>query len=243
MGGRDPAPLRSLPRCFVDGVEDPAPSSIPLPADELHKLRHVLRLGSGDELAVLPGDGRLFRCVLEGNVAKVGQVARPESEPARKVRLAVALSKPDALESAVRMATEIGVSSFVVFPAARSVVRWQPGKEQEKLDRLRRIVREAAEVAFRMILPTVEWAERLESVLEGEWWALSESEDAAPDWPEIGPTPTLLLGPEGGWAPHEAAILAERSLSLGPRVLRVATAAAVGSAAVLGAPGPYTCQP
>jgi 16S rRNA (uracil1498-N3)-methyltransferase len=189
-------------------------------------------------VAVLPGDGRLLRCTLEGKAARVHDLAWPDTEPVRKVRLAVALSKPDALEAAVRMATEVGVSSFVVFPSARSVVRWQPGVEQEKLERLRRIVREAAEVAFRTVLPPVAWAARLEDVLCPEWWALSESEDAARTWPAIGAAPTLLLGPEGGWAPQEAALLAGRSLSLGPCVMRVATAAAVGSATMVNFPGP-----
>lgn len=236
MGGRDLPPLRGLPRFFVEGVPDPAPARLPIPPEELHKIRHVLRLRRGDGLALLPGDGRLLRCTLQGDDAELVATERPASEPARRVRLAVALSKPDALEAALRMATEVGAASYVLFPSARSVVRWSPQQVESKLERLRRIVREAAEVAYRTRLPEVSLASGLESVLEGEWWALSESESAPASWPPLGPAPTVLVGPEGGWSPEESQKLQGRELSLGPRVLRVPTAAAVGVAAVLSAP-------
>jgi 16S rRNA (uracil1498-N3)-methyltransferase len=51
----------------------------------------------------------------------------------------------------------------------------------------------------------------------------------------------LLVGPEGGWAPGEVAALSAagwRRVALGPRILRIETAAIAGLALLLLAPGP-----
>lgn len=235
MGLGDSRSLRSLPRVFVPGIEDPAPEQLGLPEEELHKLRRVLRLGTGDEFALLPGNGRLLRCELVGLQARLIETARPQTESRRRLTIALALSKPDALESAVRMGSEIGVAHFVLFPSARSVVNWNARQQVEKLERLRRIAREGSEVAFRMVVPTIVAMDSLGEVVNAgvEWWALSEQESAPIGVPTLGDAPTLLVGPEGGWAPHEVEVLAGRAFSLGPRVLRVATAVAAAATLAL----------
>lgn len=235
MGIGDPVSLRALPRTFVEGVPDPAPDRLAVPDAELHKLRRVLRLGTGDEFALLPGDGRLLRCSLDGLEARVLETAWPKTESPRRLTIALALCKPEAIESAVRMGTEIGVAGFVLFPSSRSVVRWTGGRQEEKVERLRRIAREASEVAYRTVVPDITTVESLQSVTDSvtAWWALSELEGAPVGLPDLGETATLIVGPEGGWAPHEAELLAERSFSLGPRVLRVATAVAAAATLAL----------
>lgn len=235
MGVGDSGPLRALPRTFVDGVPTPAPSRLELPEAELHKLRRVLRLGTGDEFALLPGDGRLLRCELDGLEARVLKTTQPQTESMRRLTVALALSKPDALESAVRMGTEIGVARFVLFPSARSVVRWEPRQQADKLERMRRIAREASEVAYRMVVPEISALGSLEEAMVSHepWWALSEQESAPVGMPQLGDAPALLFGPEGGWAPHEVEQIAGRAISLGPRVMRVSTAVAAAATLAL----------
>lgn len=239
MGHGSIPPLRSLPRSFVLGLPDPAPDAFELPKDELDKLRKVLRLGSGDPIAVLPGDGRLLRCRLDGHDAVVDEVLHPQTEPKRSVTLCLALPKPEKLEEAVRMATEIGVRHFVVFPSERTVVRWDEGKRENRLKRLRIIVREAAEVSYRTHLPTVAFLPSLRHVLDAypEAVVMSESEEALVKALPPGDA-VMVIGPEGGWAPREAALFAGREVSLGPRVLRVDTAAAAAASLALLSEGP-----
>ncbi|MCG9894019.1 MAG: 16S rRNA (uracil(1498)-N(3))-methyltransferase [Fimbriimonadaceae bacterium] len=234
MGERPVPPLRSLPRSFVLGLPDPAPDAFELPRDELGKIRNVLRLGNGDQIAVLPGDGRLLRCELQGHDAVVLAVEHPDTEPVRRLTLGLALPKPERLEESIRMATEIGVQEFLVFPTERSVVRWDEAKRENRLKRLRTIVREAAEQCFRTHLPTVAFHSSLRAVLEikPDAVALSEAE-GLPRALEPRDGMTLLIGPEGGWAPREREMLAGREVTLGPRVLRVDTAAATAAALVL----------
>src|SRR5208283_183754 len=114
MGRSDLAPLRSLPRVFVDGA-DPEAGAIDLPREEVEKLRKVLRLAEGDPIAVLPNDGTVVRCEFRERKAHPKSVERPETEPALRLTVAQALPKADKLDTIVRQGTEIGVSRFALF--------------------------------------------------------------------------------------------------------------------------------
>ncbi len=236
MGRGDVRSVRALPRAFVPGVPDPCEAPFELPDEEFRKFHSVLRLGTGDEVALLPGDGRLVRCRLEGRSAVPVQTLHPQTEAPFPVTLALGLPKPEKLEESVRMATELGVAGVVVFPSDRTVVRWEPAKLVAKLDRLRKIAREAAEVSFRTRLPVVESVAGLGAVLERwpEALVLSEVEGVGPRLGRAeGPT-TLIVGPEGGWSPREVDKIGSRAVTLGPRVLRVDTAVAAACSLALG---------
>ena len=215
-------PLRAIPRTFVPGATFDE-GFIELPADELDKLRKVLRLSSGAEVAVLPDDGTLVRCRLDGRRAVALETLRPATEPPLSLTLAQALPKGDKLDEIVRAGTELGVARFVVFPSDRTVVRWEAPKVQDRLRRLSVIAREAAEVSFRTRLPRIEWMESLAAVLaaEPEAAVLSEAEDVERTMERRGGRMTLVVGPEGGWAGREFGQIGDRGVTLGPRVLRV----------------------
>lgn len=230
-----PTPLRSLPRVFIPGASAEAP--IALPAAEVDKFRKVLRMEQGDELAVLPNDGSLIRCAFRGREAEPLAVEWPNTEPARKLTLVQALPKGDRLDTIVRMGTEIGVSTFVVFHAVRSVARWEPAKRADKMRRLEAVIREAAEQSYRCILPQVIWIDDLAGVLAAHPKAvvLSEVEGLPRTIRDVslGDSPVLVIGPEGGWDPKEIALIGERGVTLGPLVLRTDTAGVVGAALAL----------
>ncbi|MCX7799820.1 MAG: 16S rRNA (uracil(1498)-N(3))-methyltransferase [Fimbriimonadales bacterium] len=206
-----------------------------LPPEELEKLRKVLRLQSGAEIAVLPGDGSLLRCRLEGRQAVPLAVEHPATEPLHHLTLAQALPKPDKLDAVIRMGTEVGVSEFVVFPAERSLARWEGQKVEDRLRRLRTIAREACEQCYRTRVPKVRWAPGLREVLEllPNAIVLSEVEGVSRPLP-LDPLPeAIVIGPEGGWAPREVVWIADRAATLGPRVLRVDTAAVAAASLIL----------
>lgn len=234
MGSRSPAPLRSLPRAFVVGVPDPLPAHILLPEEEFSKFHKVLRLKSGDEVAILPNDGRLVRARLEGHGAVPIETHWPDTEPKTRLTLCLAMPKADSLDESVRMGSEIGVAEFVVFPSDRSVTNWDDKRRTNRLRRLRAISREAAEVGFRTRMPKIVLAESLRQVLDehGEAQVLSEVEGVVKTL-QRGEVVTLVVGPEGGWSPREVGLIGERAVTLGPRVLRVDTAAAAACALVL----------
>lgn len=235
-------PLRSLPRLFLPDLE-PGSTTFSLPPEELRKLRDVLRLRSGSEIAVLPNDGTVLRCRLAGQQAELIAVETPATEAARPVTVAIAHCRPEALEQAVRMTAELGVQRILLFPSDRSVTRWGEEKLLAKLGRLRAIAREACEVAFRVRLPQVDRIASLDRILETYPAALvlSESESVERSLAAgLAETkePVLVIGPEGGWSPREADRIAHHAVTLGPRVLRVDTAAVCAVTLAL-----YGCSP
>lgn len=226
-------PIRSLPRVFVPGVHADGP--IDLPGEELDKLRKVLRLSTGAEIAILPNDGSVIRCTLNGRHADPVEVVRPETESPLRVTLAQALPKGDKLDEIIRACTEIGVDSFLLFPSERTVVRWDDNKTHSRVRRLETIAREAAEVCFRTKLPTFDLAKSLEDVLERypEATVLSEVEGVSPKLKATGDAMTIVVGPEGGWSTKEVALIGNRGVTLGPRVLRVDHAGPAAAAILL----------
>lgn len=223
-----------MPRAFVSGIPEELPGSILLPEEEYSKFYKVLRMKSGDEVALLPGDGRLVRCRLEGHSAVPTEVVRPETEPRVRLTLCLAMPKADKLDESVRMGSELGVTEFVVFPSDRTVVKWDEKKREARLRRLRAIARESAEVSFRTRSPRISLAASLEDVLTEfpSAQVLSEVEGVTRTMQALEET-ALVIGPEGGWSPREVAAIGERAVTLGPRVLRVDTAVAAACALVL----------
>lgn len=235
MGRRDvPTQLRAIPRAFISNLVWEGDAA-ELPPSECDKFRKVLRLGTGDSIALLPGDGRLLRCRLEGKSAVLEQEIALDTEPKIDVCLAQALPKGDKLDSIVKMAAELGVSRFLLFPSERSVVKWPEQKVAEKMRRFSAIAREACEVSFRAKLPQFDTAKDLAAVLKQEpnSVVLSESQTVVAGLENTQQQMTIVVGPEGGWTPREIVLIGGRAVTLGKRVLRVETAAIAACALIL----------
>ncbi len=234
MDRRNFLPIRALPRVFLANVPtDFRP--IQIPDEEYQKFHKVLRLGNGDQIAILPGDGRILRCELEGHFAVPLEAQFPGTEPSIHLTLIQALAKMDKLEDIVRFGTEIGVSHFIFFPSDRAVVRWDPKKMQEKLHRLKVITRESAELSYRMHLPEINQIENLKEVLKvyPKALVLNESETTTQPFQSSSKKIEVVVGPEGGWSQRESEWIGNQGVTLGPRVLRVETAAIAAAALVL----------
>lgn len=152
--------------------------------------------------------------------------------PAPSPSLAVALTpvKGERTEWTVQKLTELGVDHMVVLRTARSVVRWDPVREARALERLRRVVREAAAQARRTWLPEVDGPLEPADLIAGDRpWVLADI-DGPPPAPS---TVAVAVGPEGGWSAEEHALPLGR-VGLGTQVLRAETAA-VAAGALLGA--------
>jgi 16S rRNA (uracil1498-N3)-methyltransferase len=242
--------MSSTPRFFVSPA-DLRDGVVTLPPDDARHARVVLRLRAGESVLVLDGTGAELDVALTdvGAERVAGQVtgSRPcPGEPRIRVTVAQALPKnADKLEQVLQHGTEVGAAGFVVFGAARSVVRLEAHKLDKRLERWRAIVKGAAEQSRRGVLPSVAWAgDGLAGVATpdgGVCLILHESAteplaavltDAAADAERF----TVSVGPEGGFTDDEVAGFVARggrAVSLGPRVLRTETAALVAVAQLL----------
>jgi 16S rRNA (uracil1498-N3)-methyltransferase len=214
----------------------------------------VLRLRPGDEVVVLDGSGteyrvRLDRVLRDAAEGEVIEARQGRGEPSRRFVLYQALLPRESFEWALQKGTELGVARFVPLHTARAL----PGRDSaapEKLERWRRIVREAAEQSGRARIPEVsavlgmrEGAE--EAVGQGATLLAWERERARGVAEALGSLPpsrpvSLLVGPEGGFAEDEielARAIGVCTISLGPRILRAETAGPVLAALVAYASG------
>jgi len=220
-----------------------------LRADEAHHARRVLRLGPGARVVCFDGEGSAWEGTVEAfsrDEAVVGSLEPLpfEAEPAPRVTLAQAVLKGEKMDLVVQKATELGASRIVPVLAERCVgAERAVGRREE---RWRRIALEAAKQCERNRVSEVADAETLASLLqrlEGLAIAFVERAGASVTRLEsLGPSEsvTVLVGPEGGWAPAERDAMRDAGVaaaSLGPRVLRAETAAIAALAVVFYALG------
>ncbi len=199
---------------------------VALPADVAHHLIRVLRLGQGDVVEAFDGHGRSALVVLDGDGDIVGRGDMRVSHVRRPLELLLGVPKGGALETVVRMATEIGVTRIHLVLAERSVAR------PDRPDRVRRWVEEAARQCGRSDVPPV----GLPCSLADAWAATSPdcvrlfAQPGSASAPACPAGAAVAIGPEGGWTDgerHASAAAGARPMGLGPQVLRTDTAAAV----------------
>ncbi len=215
---------------------------------------NVRRIRAGEELDLGDGAGAMAHCVIE-EVGKGRLSARVLNRwtvepPTPLVTVVQALPKSDRSELAVELATEAGADAFVVWQAARCVARWDGGRADKGLRRWRAVARSAARQSRRPHIPSVTGALTTDALATEVRDAVSAGttvlvlhESATEPLTKLSLAQVdslmLLVGPEGGIADDEIAMLSEAGAApvrLGPTVLRTSTAAAVA----LGALGALT---
>jgi 16S rRNA (uracil1498-N3)-methyltransferase len=199
-----------------------------------HYLHDVLRLEAGSAVEVFDGRGGLYDARVEPGFEKLALGPRREAPPGgAPIHLALALSKGEKIDLVVQKATELGVARIVPWEAARSVVRLEGERAEERAKRWRRIAEEAARQCGRADVPEVRApATLLELVAElppGFLPVVFHGEGSA----AIARLPAAegvvaVVGPEGGLTAAEVGTLTRAGAalaSLGPRTLRAETAA------------------
>jgi 16S rRNA (uracil1498-N3)-methyltransferase len=224
-----------------------------LDGPEAHHLLHVMRANVGDRVTLFDDSGAEFEAAIErlGRAdADLRILERRESdrELPFTLTIGVAIPKGDRQKWLVEKLTELGVTTLVPLVTERSVA--QPN--ENAIERLSRFVVEAAKQCGR---------NRLMKIAAPRSWNDWISQSGIPDGagapqPEIeqrrliahpagSPLSDLdcalsvatcfTIGPEGGLTDSEVALALVggwQAVSLGPRILRVETAAVALAAAI-----------
>ena len=219
-----------------------------LPEESRHAVT-VLRLKAGSRVEVVC-DGCLWAAVIhstDNSRVCVKMLDRlPSSEPELSVTLFQGIPKADKMDLIVQKATELGVSRIVPLEMERCVVRISSGDTARKLDRWRRIAREAGKQSGRTVIPEIAAPRSLASLRDtAELPEITlvpwEREDRygllafRRDHPEIRSL-GILIGPEGGISETEMDFLTGLGfipVTLGKRILRTETAGLASLAALM----------
>ena len=216
----------------------------------------VLRVKEGVEADVVAG-GHVFHAMVAGyseqgadgsSEVRFNLLAEVESEPAMPVTLVMSIFKFDHMEWAIEKGAELGIAS-VVPVIARRTDKHLAHAAMKRVERWRRIAHEASQQSRRSDVPAVsdpmKLADRVKAASRALRVVLAEQErgttlrrfleealaSSEAELPEL----EIAIGPEGGWAPEEAARFDAngwRAVSLGPRILRAETAAITALAVV-----------
>ena len=222
-----------MPRFFV------TPDQIPeIKGTDAHHIRHVLRMQVGDQLELLDGTGKIY-------TAKIAQMSKEKiictilsekiekSESKVSITIAQCLPKAKKMDLIIQKCTELGVAKIIPVISERSVAKG------EKLERWKKIAKEASEQCGRATIPEISPLLKFSEVLK-----LAKDYDLALIPWELEDKTTLkkiltgleasrpaglviLVGPEGGFSTQEVELVINagfKSISLGKRILRTETA-------------------
>jgi 16S rRNA (uracil1498-N3)-methyltransferase len=205
---------------------------------EAHHLARVCRLRPGDAVCLFNGDGFEYSATVE-TVQKNSVVLMVEPGEQRNrelkfhLQVAAPLPKGDRTQLLVEKLTEIGVTTLVPLRTQRSVIH----PHDAKLEKLKRYAIEACKQCGRNTLP------KIEPLTE---WTAYCSQSSLPARrmladPAGGPAApyaedtAIAVGPEGGFTAEEMKLALDNGwqmVGLGPRILRVETAAVALAAIV-----------
>lgn len=226
-------------------------ATIDLPEAVAHHC-HVLRLQAGDTLTLFNGEGGQFEASLievgkRRASASITAFADLEAETPYAVTLAQGLPEGSKMDWIIEKAVELGVSSIAPLAAARSVVKLSGERAEKRHAHWHGVIVAGSEQCGRnriaQLAPLSDYANWLNTPAAGCRILLSpRATTSLAEWARSTPPQavTFLIGPEGGFAPHEeaAAVAAGAlSLSIGPRVLRTETAGLAALALLAGAWG------
>jgi 16S rRNA (uracil1498-N3)-methyltransferase len=219
-------------------------TSASLTGEQAAHLSRVLRAQPGMECDIVAGD-RVWRGVIatvSDETVRFTLLAEVEAEPALPVTILLAIFKFDRMEWIFEKATELGAERFVPVIARRSEKHLVQAAAA-RVERWRRIVREAAKQSRRSGVPTVEDAVPMKIAAHdkaaepGMNLLLAEQERATTLYAAVQPrlrlaplqnaAVHLAIGPEGGWTVEEDTLFVSEGwtrVSLGPRILRAETA-------------------
>lgn len=219
---------------------------VSLAEDEARHLTQVLRLTIGETVRAFDGRGREHLAQVENASRqrvelRIGPAVAAAPEPAVTITLAAALLKGDKFDDVVRDAAMLGARTIQPLVTAHTEVPAARAGSTGRVDRWRRVALNSIKQCGRAVIPDVAAPAMLETALARlphPWIVLAEplTGDATRTPPPAPPEATVLVGPEGGWAPDEIDRLKRGGatfLRLGGRTLRADAAPVVGLSVLL----------
>jgi 16S rRNA (uracil1498-N3)-methyltransferase len=224
------------PRLFVTSALEQR-ANVVLDKGQANYLTNVLRLDPGDSVLVFNGRDGEWRAELQREGRRsvalaVAEQTRPQHEPC-DLHYMFAPLKHARLDYMVQKAVELGVSRL------QPVTTRHTQAARVNLERMRANAIEAAEQCGILSIAEVDEAIPLPKALDGLTGGrvlifCDEDADTRDPVAALSPIPkgtslAVLIGPEGGFAEEERALLLKHPavvrLALGPRILRADTAA------------------
>lgn len=208
------------PHAFVANLEGPELSD-----EDRHHLERVLRLRPSDPMTIADGANRWRTAIFGPTIEATGEIVEVAA-PTVPITIGFVVPKGDRPAWIVQKLTELGVDEIHLLSSLRSVVKWDPPKAEQQLQRLNRIAREAAMQSRQVRVPEIKPINEFKQAITEPGISLAHRSEERVSLRHR----CIYIGPEGGWDPSEIAGLP--TVSLGPSVLRAETAAVAAASAL-----------
>lgn len=207
-----------------------------LDSDDIRHIRVVMRMKDNDEIIVVYEEVP-YICRIENVNKEVEITIKDKLDCTKKnipnVTLIIPILKEQKMDLILQKATELGVAEIIPFYADNSIIKAKEDKSDKKIDRWRRIVKEASEQAHRNNIPAINEIFTLNQIkkINGLNLICSTVEKST----NIKNVFTinkkcdrinLVIGPEGGLSKKEEKELMDNNfipITLGNRIMRVET--------------------
>lgn len=224
--------------------ENAAEDFVTIEGSDVNHIKNVLRMKPGEKIRVCTRNGQNYFCsisdITESFVrADILEKEAESTELPCRIYLFQGLPKNDKMEWIIQKTVELGVYEVIPVAMKNCVVKLDEKKAAKKLQRWQAIAESAAKQSKRTVIPTVKqpviYKEALKIASELDITLVPyENERGMDATREImgqlkaGQTIGVVVGPEGGFAPEEIALVDEHAtmhrISLGRRILRTETA-------------------
>ena len=228
----------TAPRFFCS-VPLVAAAHIDLPTELAHHAIRVLRLKDGADIVLFDGTGAEYpaRLSITGKkgCALTGQPVQADRELKGHITLVQGIAASDKMDWIIEKAVELGAMRVAPIAARRSVLQLSGERLEKRLQHWNRVAVAASEQCGRNHIMTVSPPTSLQDYLAqsqstGELKLVCHPDSDQSLAQALSPSTThitILVGPEGGWAPDELALTEAAKLQrvrFGRRVLRTETA-------------------
>jgi 16S rRNA (uracil1498-N3)-methyltransferase len=203
--------------------EGPLEQGVPinLSKEELKHLRSVMRAKDGEIIEVINGKGALATATFHETIS-VESISHHTL--LTKKSIAIAITEPKNLAVVIEKGTELGITTFYLFPAKKS--KLTELSVSKKL-RFHNILISALKQSKRLFLPEIIYLKGKEALPKNQTYLLADF-DGVP-FTEVDKSCTFIIGPESGFTDKEILYfktsLSAKGILLSDGVLRAETAA------------------
>ena len=234
---------------FIEN-ENVSDGFVTIEGSDVNHMKNVLRMKPGERIRVSTRDGRGYFCEvteLTDIFVRADILEQDEgTELPCKIYLFQGLPKSDKMELIIQKAVELGVYEVIPVAMKNCVMKLDEKKAKSKITRWQAIAESAAKQSKRSLIPKIHMpvtykeaaamAAEMDVRLvpyENERGMAATKE--AVEQIKKGQSIAVFIGPEGGFAPEEIALVQDQMnlISLGKRILRTETAG-LAALAILG---------